>query len=154
MNAKVKSPAAIKQQVLGGHKCTAPGCTESVTIYKGTGESIYCRDHQLQLIENGGLAKPNRPYTFWKKHTCEWCDYDPWKDSRFDRLTDPKKKHQAQRATLICDHIVKQELAEKLGWAYEKIHGPDNIQTLCQICEKIKSAEDGDWYRISDEDVD
>ena len=100
------------------------------------------------LIENGGLAKPNRPYTFWKKYCCEWCEYSPWEDPRFDRIEDSKIKKQAQRATLICDHIVKQELAEKRGWDFDKTHGPDNIQTLCQICEKIKSAESGDWHRV------
>lgn len=154
MNAKVKSPAAIKQQVLGDHKCTAPGCTDSVTIYKGVGESIYCRHHQMMLIENGGLAKANRPYTFWKKWSCSHCKYDPREDQRFDRLLDPKVKHRAQRATLICDHIVTQQRAEKLGWTFDQIHGPDNIQTICQICDKIKSAEEGDWYRISDEESD
>jgi hypothetical protein len=154
MNAKVKSPAAIKQQVLGGHKCTAPGCTDSVTIYKGVGESIYCRHHQMMLIENGGLAKANRPYTFHKKWCCSHCGYDPREDNRFDRIEDPKIKKMAQRATLICDHIVTQQRAEKLGWTFDQIHGPDNIQTICQICDKIKSAEEGDWYRISDEESD
>lgn len=152
MTAKLKNPAVIKRQVLGGHKCTAPGCTEDITIYKGAGEGIYCRDHQLMLLENGGIAKPERPYTFHKKWSCSWCGYDPREDARFDRIADPKIKKQAQRATLICDHIVKQELAEKLGWSFDKIHGPDNIQTLCQICEKIKSAEAGDWHRIKDDE--
>lgn len=148
MNAQLKNPSAIKKQVLGGHKCSVPGCKDDVTIYKGTGESIYCRHHQMMLIENGGLAKSNRPYTFWKKPHCEWCGYDPWKDKRFDRMKDPKIKHQAQRATLICDHKVSQQAGEKMGWTEDQIHGPDNIQTLCQICEKIKSAEAGDWHRL------
>lgn len=154
MTAKVKSPAAIKQQVLGGHKCTVPGCANDVTIYRGVGESIYCRDHQLQLIENGGLAKANRPYTFHKQWCCSHCGYDPREDRRFDRIEDPKIKKMAQRATLICDHIVTQQRAEKLGWTFDQIHGADNIQTICGICDKIKSAEEGDWYRISDEEND
>ena len=150
MTARLKNSSVIKQQVLNGHKCTVPGCTDDVTIYKGTGESIYCRHHQMMLIENGGLAKPNRPYTFWKKHNCEWCGYEPWQDKRFDRIKDPKIKRQAQRATLICDHIVSQQAGEKMGWTNDQIHGPNNIQTLCQICEKIKSAESGDWHRMED----
>jgi hypothetical protein len=60
----------------------------------------------------------------------------------------------AQLATLICDHIVTQQRAEKLGWTFDQIHGPANIQTICQICDKIKSAKEGDWYRISDENAD
>lgn len=150
MKAKVKSPAAIKQQVLGGLKCTVPGCDNDVTIYKGAGETIYCRDHQLMMIENGGLAKPNRPYTFHKKWKCSnpKCNYDPRDDPRFDDIEDPKIKHQAQRATLICDHIVTQQMGERLGWTLDQIHGPDNIQTLCSICDKIKSAQSGDWHRL------
>jgi len=153
-SVKLKNPADIKRQVLSEHKCTVPGCNNDITIYKGLGESIYCRNHQLNLKENdNGLAKQDRPYTFHKKWCCSWCGYDPREDQRFDRMVDPKIKKQAQRATLICDHIVKQELAQKLGWTYDQIHGPDNIQTLCQICEKIKSAESGDWHRVTDEEI-
>lgn len=156
MTARLKSTSSIKSQVLNNHKCTVPGCNDDVTIYKGAGESLYCRYHQMMLIENGGLAKPNRPYTFWKKYTCQNpnCNYSPWEDKRFDEIEDPKIKHQAQRATLICDHIVKQELAEKLGWDFDKIHGPENIQTLCQICDKIKSAKSGDWHRVRDDELE
>ena len=152
MTAKLKNPVIIKRQVLGGHKCIAPGCTKDVTIYKGAGESTHCRDHQLMMVENGGLAKAGRLYTLHKQWLCVWCGYDPREDARFDRIIDPKIKKQAQRATLICDHIIKQELAVKMGWTFDQIHGPENIQTLCQICEKIKSAEAGDWHRIKDED--
>lgn len=149
---KIKSDAAIRKQVDEGLVCNAPGCTHPRTMYKGIGED-YCRTHQLALKENGGMARVDRPYTFHKHYCCEWCGFDPKTDSRFDRLTDPKKKASAQSGSLICDHIVARAKAEKLGWTEEQINSKENIQTLCQICEKIKSAEEDDWLQASDDSL-
>lgn len=152
--AKLKKSSVVNEQLASGKVCQVPGCNEPLTIFSGLGQSRYCRHHQLQMIGNGGLAKEGRSYTFHKKWQCAHCGYDPREDSRFDKMINPEIKKMAQRATLICDHIVKQELAKKLGWDDDKIHGPDNIQTLCQICEKIKSAESGDWHRVDEDDLD
>jgi hypothetical protein len=143
---KRKSPAQIKEQLDRGYVCLAPGCCEAVTIFKGIGED-YCRHHQMHLTENGGLARADRPYTFHKKWCCDWCGYNPKEDPRFDRIQDSVRRDRGQRATLICDHIVRQADAIAMGWTDDQINGPDNIQTLCQLCEKVKSAENDDWNK-------
>ena len=141
----LKPPKTIKEQVEKGLICRAPGCTSHRTIYKGEGGE-YCRDHQLKLME--GLARSDRPYTLHKKWCCDWCNYNPKEDRRFDRMTDAIQKDRAQRATLICDHIVRRADAKAMGWTDEQIDDVSNIQTLCQICDKIKSSEEDDWHRI------
>ena len=140
--AETKSNAVIQEQVEKGYICRAPGCTAHRTIYKGEGAE-YCRDHQLKLME--GLARSDRQYTLHKQWCCDWCRYNPKEDPRFDRMKDPIQKDRAQRATLICDHIVRRADAKAMGWTDEQIDDVSNIQTLCQICEKIKSSEQDDW---------
>jgi hypothetical protein len=144
---KMKPAGTIKYQLEKGIVCQAPGCGENLTIYEGAGSDSYCNTHQLRMKEHGGMARPDRPYTFHKSWCCAWCNYDPREDKRFDRMTDEVKKLSAQSATLICDHIITRQKGKLLGWTDEKIDAPENIQTLCQICEKIKSAEEGDWLR-------
>jgi hypothetical protein len=143
---KRKSPTQIKEQVDKGLTCRAPGCSDSLTIFKGIGED-YCRQHQMHLSENGGLARADRPYTFHKKWSCDWCGYTPKEDARFDRIADPVRKDRGIRATLICDHIVRRADCKAMGWTDEQIDAPENIQTLCQICDKVKSAEEDDWNK-------
>lgn len=145
LTRKMKKPGTVKSQMERGASCQAPGCCEPLTVFEGEGSNCYCNDHQLKLKENGGMARGDRGYTFHKEWNCKWCNYDPREDRRFERLTDPVKKLRAQSGSLICDHIVTQRRAKILGWTNDQIHGPDNIQTLCQICEKIKSTEEDDY---------
>lgn len=142
-----KAASQIKEELERGLKCRAPSCNEPLTIYKGVGEEC-CRHHQMHLRENGGLARLDRPYTFHKKWCCDWCGYDPRDDGkRFDRIKDPVRKDRGMRATLICDHIVRKSDAAAMGWTAEQIDSKENIQTLCQLCEKVKSAEEDDWNK-------
>ena len=143
-----KPTSQIKEQLSKGLTCRAPGCSEPLTMFKGIGED-YCRHHQMHLSENGGLARADRPYTFHKKWSCDWCRYTPKDDPRFDKVLDPVRKDRGQRATLICDHIKRKADCKLLGWPPELIDGPDNIQTLCQICDKVKSADEDDWNKTN-----
>ena len=136
---KVKPTSIISKQFENGDRCKVPECNEHLTIYKGEGENIYCRKHQLALVSNGGLARPDRLYTFHKEWVCSKCGYDPRTDPAFDVMLDPVKKNQAQRSMIIGDHKVR-----------SRDHGPDseqNVQTLCFKCNIIKSAEAEDWSR-------
>jgi len=135
--AKMKSFSAIQQHA--GRQCSMPGCYEDITMFKGKGESVYCRKHQLGLVEHGGLGRSDRPYTLNKEWCCSKCGYDPRTDPRFDAMLDPVMRNQAQRATIIGDHKLRSH-----------DHGTDsreNIQTLCYVCNAIKSAEAKDWSR-------
>jgi hypothetical protein len=145
----LKATSAIKEEVAKGLICRAPGCNDHRTIYKGEG-SEYCRPHQLKLME--GLARADRAYTLHKKWSCDWCGYNPKEDLRFDRITDPVKKDRGQRASLICDHIVRRADAKAMGWTEEQIHDVTNIQTLCVICDNVKGAENDDWSKLTRKD--
>lgn len=136
-NNKLKPSSTIQAQIVAGKRCKVDGCNEYLTIYKGEGESNFCREHQLGLASHGGLGRSDRPYTANKKWVCSRCGYNPKEDPAFDCIANPKHKDSVQRAMMIGDHIIRDS---DLGDGSKK-----NIQTLCFKCNAIKSAEAGDW---------
>ena len=125
--------------MIAGKKCKVPDCGHDLTIFKGEGEDVFCRDHQLGLVANGGLGRADRLYTLNKGWVCSKCGYDPRNDPAFDGMTDSVKKNQAQRSMLIGDHTTR---SADLG-----SDSRENIKTLCYKCNIIKSAEAEDWSR-------
>jgi 5-methylcytosine-specific restriction protein A len=119
-----------------GRKCTVPGCCNDLTAYLGPGSDTMCRDHQINLVGYGGTGYQGRDHTHHRKWKCDWCTYDPREDPRFDVITDPKVKLAAMRACLIADH--KERKAD--GGSDEE----GNIQTLCNVCNNIKTMMGGD----------
>lgn len=118
--------------------CTIPGCCATVSEYTGPGSLSMCRHHQLKQKIYGGPSKNERKYTFHKEWQCSCCGYDPRTDSRFDCLTDTASYYSAVGSALVCDHIIRQTD----GGSDLK----ENIQTLCKICDLVKSATHKDWH--------
>lgn len=134
-----KSMKTIESQL--GLTCRVPGCSDFLTTFKGPGEAILCREHQISQREYGGLGRVDRLWTFAREWDCAWCKYNPKEDEWFSNQTWQSEyhKHQAMRATLIGDHIVRRTD----GGTDEK----SNIQTLCVRCNGKKTVLYNDHQR-------
>jgi hypothetical protein len=124
-----------------GKICKVPGCGQPLTSFQGPGCRIYCRDHQVGTVNYGGLGTPGAMHSHHRRWLCDWCGYDPREDPRFDRITNPAIKFSAQRACLIGDH--KERKADG------GLDTEDNIQTLCNVCNNIKTMMNGDTIAAS-----
>jgi hypothetical protein len=102
---KLKSTAILKEQVRLNCKCKLSDCTNDLTIFEGPGSDSYCRVHQLDLAEYGGMGKSDRPHTFYRGWVCEDCGYDPRIDPAFDDVKDEFHKLACMRATMEGDHL-------------------------------------------------
>lgn len=144
-NDILKNKYAILRNQKLNRTCTAPNCNNILTSYKGPGSQRLCREHQLTLREYGGLARMDRPWTFSRKWTCDWCGYNPKEDSFFDNPPIPFEselhKIQVQRTTLVGDHIERNIDGGS--------HCENNVQTLCQNCNAKKTSLYKD-FRIRD----
>jgi len=140
---KLKSAAKLKEQKILKKTCSAPGCNKPLTNYEGPKSNSLCRSHQLQLREYGGLGRIDRPWTFARKWTCDWCGYSPLNDPWFDNppipFEDEVHKNQVQRGTLVGDHNIRKVDG---GSDCEK-----NVQTLCQNCNSKKTSLYRDFRR-------
>ena len=134
---KYKSSGVLREQYKHETKCSLSDCEKDLTDFEGPGSDSYCRDHQLQLAEYGGMGKAERPHTFYREWVCEDCGYDPREDPVFDDIEDEYHKLACQRATLEGDH---QDLKSE-GGADSKA----NIVTRCVRCHRIKSMKNKDY---------
>lgn len=138
---KLKSQAALKEQYKHQYKCQLEDCCNDLTIFDGPGSDSYCRDHQLELVEYGGMGKADRPHTFYRGWVCEKCAYDPRTDPQFDDIEDPFHKLRCMRGVMHGDHLERKsdggaDIAE-------------NIQTLCCRCHMIKTYKEKDYLKGS-----
>ena len=134
-----KSFFILKEQAKTNPRCRLQDCSNPLTIYEGPGSDSYCRDHQLQFAEYGGMGKADRPYTFYRNWVCEDCGYDPRVDSAFDDVEDPFHKSACMRATLEGDH---QHLQQDGGKDIAA-----NIVTRCCRCHRIKTMKNKDYLK-------
>ena len=139
-----KSATALEEQLRLNRTCKAPCCHKPITTYKGPGDKHYCREHQLQLKDYGGLGKQNRPWSFAREWTCSACGYNPKEDPWFENppfpFDDEVHKNRAMRSMLVGDHK-DVRMADGGG------HGKDNVQTLCQNCNSKKTSLYKDYQR-------
>lgn len=139
-----KDAETIREQLEQKTSCKAPDCTSFITQFRGPGDRHLCREHQLQQVEYGGLGKLNRPWTFSREWSCNWCGYSPKDDLWFDNppipFDDETHKHRVMRSMLVGDH--NQERNVDGG-----SHGKGNVQTLCQNCNAKKTMLHKDYLR-------
>jgi 5-methylcytosine-specific restriction endonuclease McrA len=117
-------------------KCKVKGCGELITPYEGPGSDKYCREHQLQLMEYGGLANGNKIHTLNRVPHCEGCGWVPEEDDRISSIDDPVVKNRVVRSVLDVDHVDG-----------DHFNNDDNLMTLCKICHAIKTIVNQDYLR-------
>ena len=71
-----KSTRQLKEQLEKGLTCTLLGCDEALSHKQGPGGNTLCRKHHKQMREYGGVGRLDRPHTFHRKWTCDWCGVD------------------------------------------------------------------------------
>lgn len=134
---KMKSQSILREQYRVQSKCKLEDCDNDLTIFEGPGSDSFCRNHQLELVEYGGMGKTDRLYTFYRNWICSDCGYDPREDPSFDDVEDPFHKLSCMRATLEGDHG---DLKSKGGSDTK-----DNITTRCCRCHRIKTMKNKDY---------
>jgi len=128
-----------------GKMCSVPGCDNKLTQFQGPGADSLCRDHQLNLVEYGGVGKIERPHTFHRKWVCDECDKDASEDvdKKYPGLrdSDPKLFNRLCRNRIIGDHIVRRADGGE--------DTEENIQTLCLDCNSDKTIISEDYRKGS-----
>lgn len=120
-------------------KCVLDGCNQHLTHFQGPGSMQLCREHQLRLRDYGGPGRLDRPYTFWKKDSCESCGRTPSQDNpKIAQLKEPMRTV-VGRMMLQVDH----KTVRKHGSNH-----PKNLVTLCAECHQLKTYKNSD--HISD----
>lgn len=120
-------------------KCTISGCTNPLTRYTGPGSDSCCRDHQLFMVEYGGMGKLERPHTFHRDWVCIDCGMDIRDEPRFADMTDPEEKFIAMRMAMHGDHITQ----KAAGGGDER----ENIGSRCILCHIKKTVLNKDYLK-------
>ena len=115
--------------------CRAAGCDSHLSLYKGPNSDRYCRKHQLECHEYGGLAKGSKPYSFAKTTVCSKCGKDVAELSQVKDITDEVKRNIALRSLITVDHIDGNHDNDDI----------DNLQGLCLDCHAIKTSINEDY---------
>ena len=121
--------------------CEFPGCENSLTLFKGPCEKIYCREHQLRHIDYGGTGVSGKPHTFARNqnYTCPSCGWD--------MLNDP-------RLADIQNEMVKRQVARYIYHAHHQIRKADggddsdeNVEGLCVVCHGKETMINRDYRK-------
>lgn len=131
----------IKKEL--GKVCSVPGCGQPLTHMQGPGSESLCRDHQLRLVEYGGVGKVERPHTFHRKWVCDECgkDVSLEVDKKYPGLKekDPATYNRLCRNRIIGDHIVRRSDGGE--------DTEENIQSLCLDCNSDKTILSEDYRK-------
>ena len=115
--------------------CRAPGCESHISLYKGPNSDLYCRKHQLECYEYGGLAKGSKPYSFGKTTVCAICKKDVAELPQVKEITDAVQRNVALRSLITTDHIDGNHKNDTF----------DNLQHICNDCHSIKTTINEDY---------
>ena len=118
-------------------RCSVTGCERMLTPFEGPGADKFCRKHQKELYEYGGLAKGTKEHSFGKKDVCEECGWDPLTDTRIANITDPVVQNRVVRSVLEVDHLD----------GNHNNNEPENLKTKCLMCHRIKTIISGDYAK-------
>jgi hypothetical protein len=122
-----------------GKVCSIPGCGKPLTTMLGPGSESLCRDHQLNLVEYGGVGKIDRPHSFHRKWECDECGMNVLELPQLQDVEDKEKKRQIARYLMHGDH---QERQSDGGG-----HHAENIRSLCVICHAKKTMLNEDYRK-------
>jgi hypothetical protein len=115
--------------------CRAAGCESHLSLYRGPNSDRYCRKHQLECHEYGGLAKGSKPYSFAKTTVCSKCGKDVAKLPQVEAIADEVKRNIAHRTLIQVDHIDGNHDNDDI----------DNLQGLCLDCHAVKTTLNEDY---------
>lgn len=133
--AGTRSTATLAKYQREHKTCALPWCTRHKSKYLGHGKSL-CEQHQAMLREYGGPARLDRHWTFNKHSSCDCCGFDPWQQAHIQKISDPLIRDRVAWGMLIVDHIHTQQAGGS--------DHPANCQTLCLICNQLKTALSAD----------
>lgn len=137
---KQKSWRIIQEETSRGATCCVPGCNNPLTIFKGLGQDVFCRKHQLSQKEYGGMGSGrNALHTYHREIYCEECNYCPAEDPKYEKYkSDPDLFNRLCRSQLVADH---HNTREADGGENTK----ENIKTLCLACNADKTILNKDY---------
>ena len=135
---KFKSNSQIRRDF--GKTCSVPGCDHPITAFKGPGSDSLCRDHQLKLVEYGGLGKLDTMHSFHREWVCEECNTNVLEDPRLADVEDDHIKRRIARSMMHGDHHIKRKADGGEDTA-------ENVKSLCFVCHAKKSALEEDWRK-------
>ena len=140
---KLKSHGVLKEQTRLKAVCCMDGCSNALSIFEGPGSDVLCRDHQLKLVEYGGVGKIDRLHTLHRKWVCDDCGVDVSAEVRKKYPTletdNPKLFNRLCRNRIIADHQVRQ--------ADGGDDSEGNIRSLCLNCNSDKTILNEDWRK-------
>ena len=141
-----KSKHERKKIIAENRGCTMPGCDELITLFKGPGNDLYCREHQIQQINYGGYGRQGREHTFHRSDVCQCCGKDINNDERwelaqkyFDVELDDLQKHEIKRRYNHGDHDHRKEDGGDNSEA--------NTNAYCSFCHWVKTVINNDGRR-------
>jgi 5-methylcytosine-specific restriction endonuclease McrA len=123
-----------------GKSCCIDGCPYPLTTYKGPGQDVLCRHHQLNLREYGGMGRIDRPHTFHRKWICSECGYDSLEDPRLADIEDEMIKKRVARVLMHGDH-------NGLRKADGGDDSEENVKALCYVCHAKKTILNEDYKK-------
>ena len=140
---QLKSHGVLKEQTRLKTLCCMDGCNNPLSIFEGPGSDILCRDHQLKLVEYGGVGKIDRLHTLHRKWVCDDCGVDVSAEvsNKYPTMeTDnPKLFNRLCRNRIIADHQVRR--------ADGGDDSEENIRSLCLNCNSDKTIINEDWRK-------
>ena len=137
INDDFKSSTERKQIFEEKRSCTLVDCQNLLTEFKGPGQDVLCRKHQVEQIEYGGFGRYDRPHTFHRGFVCDECGQDARELPVIKAIQDEVVKMRAIRSIMHGDH---QHLKSEGGSDAEK-----NIRRLCIICHMVKTMVEQDY---------
>lgn len=135
---KPKSMADLR--VAMSTKCCVDGCENHLTTYKGPGQDVLCRTHQINLREYGGMGRLDRLHTFHRDWVCSECGYDSLADPRLADITDEMVKRRVARVLMHGDHNGERK-------ADGGDDSAENVKCLCFVCHAKKTILNEDYKK-------
>jgi 5-methylcytosine-specific restriction endonuclease McrA len=117
--------------------CTLEDCQNLLTEFKGPGQEVLCREHQVEQREYGGFGRIDRPHTFHRGFVCDECGQDARELPVIKAIQDEVIKMRAIRSIMHADH---KQLKSEGGSDAEK-----NIRLLCITCHNVKTQVEQDY---------
>ena len=132
-----KSSIELKQIFEEKRLCALVDCQNLLTEFKGPGQDVLCRKHQVEQIEYGGFGRYDRPHTFHRGFVCDECGQDARELPVIKAIQDEVVKMRAIRSIMHGDH---QHLKSEGGSDAET-----NIRQLCITCHMVKTIVEQDY---------